>query len=159
MVCVSVLKVPTTILFFQNYISPEVLANNSPIDGFAIDLWASGVVLFIMLVGIPPFSWADLGDSRFRCISEGGLDYMLKKWNDPISPLATDLLQSMLRRDPQDRLTLFQVMNHPWVLMEDNTRANGNGHSSLAEAIERMTPPEVGEVSDDSSNESMSEEA
>ena len=134
-----------------------MVANNIPIDGFAIDLWASGVVLFIMLVGMPPFSWADMGDGRFKCVSEGGLDFMLKTWNRPISPLATDLLQSMLRCDPQDRLTLFQVMNHPWVLL-DVENDNASGQTSLAETIERMSPPAVFGISDDSSTESMCEE-
>jgi serine/threonine protein kinase len=40
-----------------NYISPEVLQSDEPFDGFAIDLWATAVILFIMLVGLPP--WVD----------------------------------------------------------------------------------------------------
>ncbi|KAL7519989.1 hypothetical protein ACHAWX_004747 [Stephanocyclus meneghinianus] len=101
-----------------NYISPEVLTNNVPFDGFAVDLWAAGVVLFIMLVGLPPFEWASFDDPRYRLICEGGLEQLLVQWKRPISHLAIDLIQSMLREHPQERLSLFQVMNHPWVLQQ-----------------------------------------
>ena len=101
-----------------NYISPEVLTNNVPFDGFAVDLWAAGVVLFIMLVGLPPFEWASFDDPRYRLICEGGLEQLLVQWKRPISHLPIDLIQSMLREHPQERLSLFQVMNHPWVLQQ-----------------------------------------
>lgn len=97
-----------------NYISPEILANIEPFDGFAIDIWAAGIVLFIMLVGLPPFELASHDDPRFRLISRGGLRQLIEQWQRPISPDAIDLLQNMLRENPRDRLSLFQVMDHPW---------------------------------------------
>lgn len=105
-----------------NYISPEVLQNSEPFDGFAIDLWAGGVILFIMLVGLPPFEWATQDDPRFRMITGGGLMTMLQQWQRPISEEAGDLLQRMLQEDPRDRLTLIEVMDHPWVV-DDETSA------------------------------------
>ena len=102
-----------------NYISPEVHLNNEPFDGFAIDVWACGVILFIMLVGLPPFEWANRDDPRFRMITKGGLVLMLNQWNRPISDEAGDLLQRMLREDPKDRLSLMEVMDHPWVINDD----------------------------------------
>lgn len=104
-----------------NYIAPEVLQNIHPFDGFAIDLWASGIILFIMLVGLPPFEWANRDDPRFRMITKGGLMSMLQQWKRPISIEAGDLLQRMLRENPSDRLTLIEVMEHPWVV---NTEAS-----------------------------------
>ena len=100
--------------------SPELLANTSPFDGYAIDIWAVGIVLFTMLVGIPPFEWASVDDPRYQLVCRGGLNDLLTRWKRPISPLAADLLQSMLRENPHDRLTLFQIMNHPWVLQESS---------------------------------------
>lgn len=102
-----------------NYISPEVLSNTEPFDGFAIDLWAAGIILFIMLVGLPPFEWANRDDPRFRMITKGGLMVMLNQWNRPISQEAGDLLQKMLREKPQDRLSLMEVMDHPWVVNDE----------------------------------------
>ncbi|KAK1744707.1 serine/threonine-protein kinase [Skeletonema marinoi] len=101
-----------------NYISPEILENADPFDGFAVDVWAAGVVLFIMLVGLPPFELASRDDPRFRLISRGGLHQLVERWQRPISPDAIDLLQNMLRENPRDRLSLFQVMNHPWCRVE-----------------------------------------
>lgn len=102
-----------------NYISPEVLQSTEPFDGFAIDIWASAIVLFIMLVGLPPFEWASNDDPRFRLITRGGLEQLIQQWQRPISPEAIDLLQSMLREDPAHRLSLFEIMHHPWVLDGD----------------------------------------
>jgi serine/threonine protein kinase len=101
-----------------NYISPEVLKSEVPFDGFAIDLWATAVMLFIMLVGLPPWEFAREEDPRFRMVARGGLERMLRSWNREISPLAADLLQKMLREDPRQRLSLEEVKVHPWVLYE-----------------------------------------
>eukprot|EP00565_Helicotheca_tamesis_P002676 CAMPEP_0185730532 /NCGR_PEP_ID=MMETSP1171-20130828/10173_1 /TAXON_ID=374046 /ORGANISM="Helicotheca tamensis, Strain CCMP826" /LENGTH=390 /DNA_ID=CAMNT_0028399603 /DNA_START=119 /DNA_END=1288 /DNA_ORIENTATION=- len=102
-----------------NYISPEVLKNTDSFDGFAIDVWAAGIILFIMLVGLPPFEWANREDPRFRMITGGGLMRMLTQWQRPISPEAGDLLQRMLREDPRERLSLVEIMDHAWVVNDD----------------------------------------
>jgi len=106
-----------------------------------------------MLVGIPPFTWADMDDKRFRLVTKGGLGMLLEHWKRPISPHAADLLQSMLRCNPSDRLTIYQVLNHPWML--DDLYPNSNRNGSLIQAIERMSPPV--ESSEDSSNEMETE--
>jgi len=102
-----------------NYISPEVLKSEAPFDGFAIDLWATAVILFIMLVGLPPWEFAHREDDRFRMIARGGLQRMLRSWNREISPLAADLLHKMLREDPRERLSLLEVKDHAWVRIDE----------------------------------------
>ena len=102
-----------------NYISPEVLKSEVPFDGFAIDLWASAVILFIMLVGLPPWEFAREEDPRYKMVVRGGLTRMLASWNREISPAAADLLQKMLRENPRERLSLMEVKDHPWVLSEE----------------------------------------
>ncbi|KAG7361287.1 protein kinase domain containing protein [Nitzschia inconspicua] len=99
-----------------NYISPEILASDVPFDGFAVDLWASGVILFIMLVGLPPWEFARPEDPRFKMVSKGKLARMLESWKRPVSSLAADLLQKMLMEDPRQRLSLSEVKDHPWVV-------------------------------------------
>lgn len=104
-----------------NYITPEILHNSDPFDGFAIDIWAAGIVLFIMLVGLPPFEWATSDDPRFCLVCRGGLRQLVEQWQRPISSDAIDLLQCMLREDPVDRLSLFQILHHPWVTKDSHT--------------------------------------
>ena len=102
-----------------NYISPEIYKNEVPFDGFGIDLWSSGVILFIMLVGLPPWEFAREDDPRYRMVVRGGLEQMLISWGRPISPQAADLLQKMLRDDPRDRLSLLEIKDHDWVKYDD----------------------------------------
>ena len=102
-----------------NYIAPEVLQSSEPFDGFAVDVWAAGIILFIMLVGLPPFEWAHDEDPRFKMITRGNLRAMLRQWNRTISDDAAELLQNMLRKDPRDRLSLMEVMDHRWVVNEN----------------------------------------
>lgn len=101
----------------KNYIAPEVLANELPFNGFLVDMWAAGVILFILLTGVPPVETASPLDSRFRMIRDGGLRNMLLQWNIIISDEAMDLLQRMLRADPRQRLTIEQIRLHPWMNM------------------------------------------
>ncbi|KAG7359834.1 serine/threonine protein kinase [Nitzschia inconspicua] len=100
----------------HNYMSPEIFSNTAPFDGFAIDLWAAGVILYIMLTGFPPYDQANRTDQRFDLIVKGNLVRQLRSWGIHLSDDAGDLLQSMLQLDPRDRLTLAEVMAHPWVV-------------------------------------------
>ena len=97
------------------YMAPEVVARDDKFDGFAIDLWSAGVILFIMLVGRAPWAMAIDSDVHFSNFSNGGVRKTLQHWNVPISEEACDLLQGMMWRDPRKRLTLAQVFNHAWV--------------------------------------------
>lgn len=97
------------------YMAPEVVAADAEFDGFAIDLWSAGVVLFLLLVGMAPFKWAHESDARFLKISKGHLRDLLDALNIPLSAEACDLLQNLFWRDPSRRLSLAEVMRHPWV--------------------------------------------
>lgn len=99
----------------HNYMSPEVFANTEPFDGYAIDLWSVGVILYIMLTGFPPYDQASLADPRFDVIVNGRLTDQLFEWGVHLSDDVGSLLQNMLQLDPRNRLTLDQVMRHPWV--------------------------------------------
>lgn len=100
------------------YAAPEIIEKDDVFDGFAIDLWAVGVVLFVMLIGFAPFKWAHPSDKRYAQIAKGRLKELLTSLEIPISEEACDLLQGMFWRDPRRRFTLAEVMDHPWVLGE-----------------------------------------
>jgi serine/threonine protein kinase len=97
------------------YMSPEILRNKEPFDGYTVDMWAAGVILFLMLTGFPPWERADMTDERFKYMAGGYLVQMMTEWEVGISDDALDLLQRMLFYDPKDRLSLDQVRAHPWM--------------------------------------------
>ena len=99
-----------------HYMSPEIHSNSSPFDGYAVDIWAAGVILFLMLTGFPPWDRPSPTDERFRYMSAGYLVQMLTEWEIGLSPDAMDLLQRMMFVDPKDRLSLDQVRAHPWMV-------------------------------------------
>lgn len=97
------------------YLAPEII-NQRPFDGHATDLWAAGVVLFTILVGVEPFSIAQPSDMRYNSISRGHLAGFLDALGVHLSPEASHLLQNMLLANPRERFTLADVLVHPWVL-------------------------------------------
>lgn len=101
-----------------NYIAPEVMENTQYFHPQKSDIWSLGVILFIMLTGVPPVAVAYDLDDRYRLICEGGLEAMLRQWGFHLSDEAVDLLYNILRPKPMERLTLKQIAEHPWVLGE-----------------------------------------
>ncbi|CAM9476742.1 unnamed protein product, partial [Heterosigma akashiwo] len=114
----SLLMLPAGQCGKRNYMSPEIYANTDPFDGLAVDLWACAVMLFIMLTGVPPFELPSMVDQRFRMVNSGGLAEMLRMWDIRVSEGAAHLLQGMLRADPARRLSLEEVLAHPWVTQQ-----------------------------------------
>lgn len=98
------------------YMAPEMCMRCESFDGFAIDLWAAGIVLFKLLVGREPFTMPDSVDGNFHTISErGDLIGFLSSQGIELNESAVDLLQNMLLSDPAKRLTLADIVDHPWV--------------------------------------------
>lgn len=104
------------------YMSPEIYENADNFDGFSVDLWAAGVILYIMITGFPPYDHPSMNDQRFEIIVQGHLVEQLRNWEIEMSTEAGDLLQSMLRMDPRERLTLAKVVQHPW-FRDNNVQA------------------------------------
>eukprot|EP00547_Thalassionema_nitzschioides_P001765 CAMPEP_0194216480 /NCGR_PEP_ID=MMETSP0156-20130528/19058_1 /TAXON_ID=33649 /ORGANISM="Thalassionema nitzschioides, Strain L26-B" /LENGTH=407 /DNA_ID=CAMNT_0038945263 /DNA_START=170 /DNA_END=1393 /DNA_ORIENTATION=+ len=98
------------------YMAPEVVSRDEVFDGFALDLWAAGVVLFTILVGMAPFKWAHDSDQCYAQIAKGNMKELIELHNISLSAEACSLLQNMFWRDPRNRLTLGQIMQHPWLL-------------------------------------------
>lgn len=113
------------------YLAPEIIARDKAFDGFSIDIWAAGVVLFIVLVGRAPFKMAHDADKRYAKIDKGNLKGMLSNFDISISEDACDLLQNMFWRDPKKRLTLAQIMQHRWVLDKQSKSPNVSDTKSM----------------------------
>ncbi|KAG9139289.1 hypothetical protein Leryth_011292 [Lithospermum erythrorhizon] len=92
------------------YIAPEVLKRSY---GPEVDIWSIGVMLYILLCGVPPF-WAENENGIFSAILRGHVDFTSDPWPS-ISPSAKDVVRKMLNSNPKQRLTAFEVLNHPWI--------------------------------------------
>ncbi|CAO2195016.1 unnamed protein product [Urochloa humidicola] len=92
------------------YIAPEVLKRSY---GPEADIWSIGVILYILLCGVPPF-WAESEHGIFNAILRGQVDFSSDPW-PRISPGAKDLVKKMLTTDPKKRISAYDVLNHPWI--------------------------------------------
>ncbi|CAM8912689.1 unnamed protein product [Rhodiola kirilowii] len=92
------------------YMAPEVLKRNY---GPEVDVWSAGVILYILLCGVPPF-WAETEQGVALAILRGVLDFKREPWPQ-ISENAKNLVHQMLNHDPKRRLTAQQVLDHPWL--------------------------------------------
>ncbi|CAN0928261.1 Calcium-dependent protein kinase 4 [Linum grandiflorum] len=91
------------------YVAPEVLLKHY---GHEVDVWSAGVILYILLCGVPPF-WAESG--IFRQILHGKIDFASEPWPS-ISESAKELIRKMLDKDPKNRITAHEVLCHPWIV-------------------------------------------
>ncbi|XP_060212326.1 calcium-dependent protein kinase SK5-like [Lycium barbarum] len=98
------------------YVAPEVLCKHY---GPESDVWSAGVILYILLSGVPPF-WAETDMGIFRQILRGKLDFESEPWPG-ISDSAKDLLRKILDRNPKRRLTAHEVLCHPWIVDDSMT--------------------------------------
>ncbi|XP_062116410.1 calcium-dependent protein kinase 10-like [Humulus lupulus] len=92
------------------YMAPEVLKRNY---GPEVDIWSAGVVLYILLCGVPPF-WAETEQGVALAILRGVIDFKREPWPQ-ISESAKSLVRQMLEPDPRKRLTAQQVLEHSWI--------------------------------------------
>lgn len=95
--------------------SPEIF-EEQPFDGHAVDVWALGPLLFILVTGQQPWAFPNSSNECFRYISQGGLESLLDHWNVNLSPSLVNLLQNMFFVDPRHRLSLAQIRAHPWIM-------------------------------------------
>ncbi|CAH1445702.1 calcium-dependent protein kinase 7 [Lactuca sativa] len=92
------------------YMAPEVLKRNY---GPEVDVWSAGVILYILLCGVPPF-WAETEQGVAQAIIKSVVDFKRDPW-PKVSDTAKDLVKKMLNPDPKLRLTAQEVLDHPWI--------------------------------------------
>lgn len=103
----------STVCGTPTYVAPEILAETG--YGLQVDVWAMGVITYILLCGFPPFvSQSNNQDELFDQILGGRFEFMSPYW-DGISASAQELIRGMLQVDVTQRLTAVQVLVHPWL--------------------------------------------
>eukprot|EP01023_Acetabularia_acetabulum_P023032 TRINITY_DN2261_c0_g1_i3.p1 TRINITY_DN2261_c0_g1~~TRINITY_DN2261_c0_g1_i3.p1 ORF type:complete len:474 (-),score=48.73 TRINITY_DN2261_c0_g1_i3:309-1730(-) len=90
------------------YAAPELLFQSGPYDGYKLDVWSLGVVLYEMIHGHCPFG------SECREI-QANIQKPVQFTKEDMDPLAKDLILKMLQHDPKTRCDMVGVINHPFV--------------------------------------------
>jgi doublecortin-like kinase 1/2 len=102
-----------TVCGTPTYVAPEILAETG--YGVKVDVWATGVIMYILLVGYPPFSSrTNNQEELFDQILSGIFEFNSPDW-DEISYPAKELISWMLQVDPLQRYSAYEIMQHPWI--------------------------------------------
>ncbi|XP_039731927.1 serine/threonine-protein kinase DCLK2 isoform X6 [Pteropus medius] len=118
-----------TVCGTPTYVAPEIIAETG--YGLKVDVWAAGVITYILLCGFPPFrSENNLQEDLFDQILAGKLEFPAPYW-DNITDSAKELISQMLQVNVEARCTAGQILSHPWVSddasQENNMQAEVTG--------------------------------
>ncbi|OWZ06524.1 CAMK protein kinase [Phytophthora megakarya] len=96
------------------YMAPEIVARES-YDPRRADIWSAGIAFFILLTSSPPFERADPSDPGFRYVAKRGIKAVFTAWGlgQDVSEQMQDLLARMLCVDPEERITMEEMWQHP----------------------------------------------
>lgn len=104
------------------YVAPEILRNQGYSSG-AVDMWSVGVILYILLCGFPPF-YEDELPALFEQILQARYDFP-SPWWDTISPAAKELVKSLLKLNPEERMSADQVLASGWIREAGDANLDG----------------------------------
>lgn len=109
-----VVKAPIfTVCGTPTYVAPEILEETG--YGLKVDMWAAGVITYIMLCGFPPFRSAKKDqDELFDLIMDGDYEFLSPYW-DNVSSEAKNLISKLLVVNHNERYSAEEVLAHQWV--------------------------------------------
>ncbi|XP_023334757.1 serine/threonine-protein kinase PLK4 [Eurytemora carolleeae] len=117
-----------------NYISPEVATRSS--HGLEADIWGLGCLLYTLLVGTPPFDTSGVRSTLTKVVMA---DYQLPSH---LSHEAADLIASMLRKNPNERVKLRDIPNHPWFRIHQMSSSSSRPGPRPLQAFPMRSVPE-----------------
>ncbi|KAK9694552.1 Calcium/calmodulin-dependent protein kinase type I [Basidiobolus ranarum] len=132
-----------------NYMAPEVM--NGVGHGKPVDMWAIGVIAYILLCGYFPFTGSSENE-ELHAILNGKYSFTPGEyWND-ISDNAKDFIRRLLVVDPEKRMTVKEALEHPWLVdikhgeagvtaplnISENIRNNFNARNTFRKAVDRV---------------------
>ena len=109
------------------YVAPEILHGNP--YGTQVDMWGLGVIMYILLVGYPPFNGKSQNE-LFTLIKKGKYIFHEEFWGD-VSTDAKDLIKHLITVDPNERYTADQALESTWMLSKKETLGARNLDKTL----------------------------
>lgn len=133
-----------------DYVAPEVLTwydddeHGTPY-GKGSDLWSLGVLLYVILSGCSPFC-ADEEEQLLKQVAQAKYEFFENEWKG-VSEEAKNLISCLLVVDPEKRMTMAQLFEHPWLVeavatqrQEINSKQRANGSAAAAAVVEPPSP-------------------
>lgn len=113
----------STITGSKGYAAPECFTSSTKeYQGIPTDIFSLGVVLFLLVMGFYPFDRTNCTDSRYKLILKKDYNGFWKKCEKLMNPKIyisnefKDLFEKMICYKPEERLSIFQIKNHPWLV-------------------------------------------
>jgi serine/threonine protein kinase len=111
-----------TFLGTRGYLAPEMLQRREYTR--AVDAWAMGVIVFVLLCGCLPFDDDSAAVPHDDLLLQSRFVLRFPRWAKNLSASAKDLLNHLLDINPRTRYTAEQALNHPWVRGDTAPRSN-----------------------------------